>query len=801
MLLLQDIRLGARRLRHDWPFTAAAVFVLALGLAATNTMFTITYSLFFRPLPFADPDRVVVVTTEDRANASDPFHLASLNDIEAWRHGTTVQAIAAFDYEAMNLADDVSGSQQVSGVYLSAGTFSLLGVRPILGRDFRLEEDQPRIDNVVMLSERVWRTRYAEDRSIVGRSVRINGAPATVIGIMPPGFRFPNDADAWQPFGAMPAARRNATTERTFTGIARLKPGVSFDQALADLTAAARANRQSPSSGAVVRPRIRDFRRLHVGDAATPVFQVLMTSVAFVLLIACANVANLLLTRAARRARDVSIRLSVGASRGRIVRELLAESAVLAAAAAIAGWWLSVVALITLRPVFAGANPPYWFALDLDARVFLTFAAISVATVFVFGLAPALHTTRVRAVDALNDGARGATLGVRSRRWTAALVVSQLALTVILLTCASLSIHDLVADLHVDAGVDVRNLQITQVQLPLVRYPGRTQRLAFFTDLDERLADVPDGVATIASVLPRMNAPGRMLRTPGQPDPISARTVIVGPRYLQAFATHPVSGREFTASDSARVAMVNQRLAALIAPNRDVVGRQVRLDASAPAPATDWLTIVGVIPDIRQGSTGDDGIDPAIYLPVAAAPIPALSIIMRTPRPPGIVAALVRERMRAIDPDVPIYPTTSLETLLEANRGEGRMLSDLLGSFAAIAFILSAVGLYAMTAFGVVQRTREIGVRIAIGARTGDIVRLILRRVSVQLALGLVVGGGAAAVVARVLARAALRHVQPFDPATLGTVVLGLLAIAALGCLIPARRGALLDPVVALRAE
>jgi len=247
--------------------------------------------------------------------------------------------------------------------------------------------------------------------------------------------------------------------------------------------------------------------------------------------------------------------------------------------------------------------------------------------------------------------------------------------------------------------------------------------------------------------------------------------------------------------------MVNQRLAALIAPNRDVVGRQVRLDASAPAPATDWLTIVGVIPDIRQGSTGDDGIDPAIYLPVAAAPIPALSIIMRTPRPPGIVAALVRERMRAIDPDVPIYPTTSLETLLEANRGEGRMLSDLLGSFAAIAFILSAVGLYAMTAFGVVQRTREIGVRIAIGARTGDIVRLILRRVSVQLALGLVVGGGAAAVVARVLARAALRHVQPFDPATLGTVVLGLLAIAALGCLIPARRGALLDPVVALRAE
>jgi putative ABC transport system permease protein len=278
--------------------------------------------------------------------------------------------------------------------------------------------------------------------------------------------------------------------------------------------------------------------------------------------------------------------------------------------------------------------------------------------------------------------------------------------------------------------------------------------------------------------------------------------VVVGPRYLEALGTHTLRGREFTASDTTRVAVVNQRLAGIMASDGDAIGRQIKLDASGPAPATDWLTVVGVAPNIRQGSSGDvDAIDPVIYLPVPAAPIPALSIITRTSLPSGTVAATLRDRMRTLDQELPIYPTEPLEAVLETNRGEVRMLSDLMGGFAAIAFILAAVGLYAMTAFSVVQRTREIGVRMAVGAQTRDIVRLILRRASGQLLLGLVLGGAGAVAVARALAHAALRYVHAFDPATLVAVVAALVVIAALGCLIPARRGARLDPIAALRAE
>jgi len=655
-----------------------------------------------------------------------------------------------------------------------------------------------------MLSERVWRARFARQRSVIGLPIRVNGRPATVIGVMPAGFAFPNEVAVWQPLGAAPAGQPEARSRRELTAFGRLNRGVTADQAVADLSEITRTMEQGTAARAAdVRPRIRDFRRLEVGEQADPVFSVFVASVGFVLLIACANVANLLMARSSRRSREVSIRLAIGASRARIVRQLLVESALLAAIAGGAGLLLSRWGLTLIGSAVAQQHPPYWFTLDMDWRVFGTFAAICLATVFLFGLLPAIHTARSAFADVLSNGARGATEGLRSRRWTAALVICELALTIVLLMAGSLSIRDVIAETNVDAGVDTARFAVTQIALPATSYPERVQREAFYRSLDERLASLPGTSAALASASPRSNVPFRTMRIEGRTDPDGERRVsivAIGARYFATLDARPLRGREFTWSDGARAAIVNERLAAMMFHDVDALGQRIRLDEAGPSPQTEWLTIVGVVPNIRQNGQKGGVFDPIVYVPYAAAPIPTAVVMLRSDATPGAIAGLLRPRIQSIDRDLPLSPVEPLEVALDRRRLEGRLLGGMLGTFATIAVVLAGIGLYAVTAFAVAQRTREIGVRMALGARTPQILVLVMRRASLQIALGVALGAAGATAVATML-EGVLIHVRAGDPGAIAGVLMFLVLITALGCAVPARRAARLDPVAALRSE
>jgi predicted permease len=799
----RDVRIAVRRLMRDRGFTIAASVVLALGLAATNTIFTFTYALFFRDLPIEGSRRFVLVTTERMATPVDRFQPATFDEVEAWRTSNrTFEGIGAMTFGPMNVADQSGATEQFDGLYLSANSFSLIGVRPLLGRDFRTEDDRPGAPPVVMLSERVWRTRFAGQRSLIGLRIRVNGTPATVIGVMPPGFAFPNEVAVWQPLGAAPAGQPEARSRRELTAFGRLSRGVTAEQAIADLSEITRTVARG-TSAADVWPRIRDFRRLEVGEQADPVFSVLVASVGFVLLIACANVANLLLARSARRSREVSIRLAIGASRTRIVRELLVESALLSAVAGGAALVLSKWGLTLIGSAVAQQHPPYWFTLEMDWRVFGTFATLCVATVFLFGLLPAIHTARTAFAEVMSDGARGSTEGLRSRRWTAALVVCELALTIVLLMAGSLSIRDVIAETSIDAGVDTARLAVTSIALPATSYPEREQREAFYQRLDERLASLPETAAALASASPRSNVPLRTMRIEGRPDADSERRVsivAIGPRYFATLDTRPLRGREFTWSDGARAAIVNERLAAMMFHDVDALGQRIRLEETGPAPQTEWLTIVGIVPNIRQNRHEAGAFDPIVYVPYAAAPIPTAVVMLNSGASASATSALLRAGIQSIDRDLPLSPVEPLEVALDRRRLEGRLLGGMLGTFATIAVVLAAIGLYAVTAFAVAQRTREIGVRMALGARTQQILMLVMRRASLQIALGVTLGAAGAAAVATIL-ESVLIHVRAGDPGAIAGVLMFLVVITTLGCLVPARRAARLNPVAALRGE
>jgi len=810
----QDLRFALRAAGRSPGFTLTAVATLAVGIGINATVFTVTNAVLFKGFPLVrDNDRILYLTTGRGCCASYP-------DFEDWR-------AQAKSFQAMALVHGMQKSFNDSGDFpetyittdISADTFKVAGQKPILGRAFTHADETPGAAPVVILRYSFWERRYAKDPHILGHTVRINGEPTTIVGVMPRGFSFPQNQDLWMPL--VPTAdvlkRQNRDTWFVF---GRLADGVSVKSATAEMeTIGRRLAIAYPltNQGPNLLPHVKKFHEFFIGPNSTTLYQAMLVAVGFVLLIACANLANLLLARAIGRTREISVRIALGAGRFRIIRQLMIESLLLSVAGGLAGWWIArwavrMYALGVTGAMISDSIGGNWFdnVLDytMDYQVFFYLVAISFATGILFGLAPAARLAKLDANAALKDGGRGATGGTRARHLSDLLVIAEMALAVVLLAGAGVMIRSFLKIYTADIGVKTENVLTAAFNLPKDRYPRPESQISFYDRLKTRLESVP-GVESVAmaSVLPTSGARRFPYELAGA-EPVDERrrptipAVVVDPDYFKTLGAAVRAGRDFTDSDGVSgvpVAIVNRRFVSEYWSGEDPLGKRLRLfDATTPEA---WLTVVGVAPDIVQNDSTRQAIDAVIYLPYRQQPSPNLWIFARTHVPPTSLANVFRREIQAVDSDLPTsLGPFSLAQYLAWNYQYRGISGALFLIFAAIALLLASLGLYAVIAHSVSQRTQEIGIRMAVGATTRDILQLIFRQGMFSLAMGLTIGLVASFAVNRVL-KASLVQISPTDPITLVIASVALILAATLGCLIPARRAMHVDPVVALRHE
>lgn len=802
MTLSQDLRFAIRFVARDRRVTVAAIAALSLAIAANATVFSLYNGMFFRSLPFDDPDRVVIVNTRLAANPDSNLPV-SFRQFEDWRRDArSFAGLAAYSQATLNLSETDRVPERLWGAYVSGHLFALLGEEPAFGRSLRVEDDRPGAPAVVVLSHRTWMTRYEGRPGVIGSSVRVNGTPATIVGVMREDFGFPTDATAWQPLALL--GRRDAN-ERNILVVGRLGADVTVSQALAELTQLEAARPETPAAGGRLVPKVRSFRDFSVGGRMRTAIAVLMVGVGLVLLVACANVANLLLARGVQRSGDIAVRMAIGASRRQVVRQLLLDSVVLAAAATVAGFLMSLAGVRLFERAIADTGAPYWLDFSLDWRVFAFIALVCLAAAAAFGLLPALHATRTQPAVILGHSPRGA-VTPSGRRWSDALVIAQFALTLTLLVGAGLLLRELIALRQMQVGIPTNGVTVMRIDLPpRQQYETAESRSAFYARLGERLERLTGMQATYASLAPASGAAEQFLAIDGHPAgdarsrPVSQ--LLIGPRYFEALGAGAVRGRTLTATDREGVAIVNARLAELYFPGQDPIGARVRFEQwRADIPASGWFTIVGVAPDIRQRSMGDRPIDPVIYVPYGPDPAPFTTLIVKSPLATEQVSTAVRTLVADIDPHLPVFDIRTLDDALDAERWATRLFGTMFSVVATMALLLASVGLYALTAYSVSLRTREIGVRIALGGRGRHIWWAVGSRGVAQIIVGLTLGIGGALAMERAL-QDIVRSSAASTAPTLTAVAALLAMVAVAACLVPARRAMRLNPVDALRAD
>jgi len=812
---LRDLRFGLRLLIKERWFTAAAVLVLSLGIAANNVVFVLLNGIMLRDMPFADPDRIVTVLSSVGGTARPNAGISYLDFQDLSAAQRTFDGFAGVAEATMNVADEGRVPERAVGAYVSANAFDLIGHAPIVGRGFDARDDRPGAPAVVILSDVLWRSRYEANPNVIGQTIRVNGVPSTVIGVMDEGFGFPTRSRLWQPLAQLPADTRARRDVRTIEGLGRLAVSATREQAADDLgRGGATLAAAFPATNRGVEPRIGTFGERVIGGRLRTTFPILMTLVGFVLVIACANVANLLLARAAYRTREIAVRLGMGASRSQIVRQLLVESMLLASLAGVIALALSVLAVDVFSDVFAqvedgrGQGLPYWIRFELDWRVFTYLTAVCLGTGILFGLVPAIQASRTSITRQLVQAGTGHTGTIRQRRWNTGLVVTQLALAPMLLAGAGLMVRSIIAQQDMDAGVRTDGLVRMRVSLSGPQYESAEQRARFYRQLEDRLADASSLRATLASQAPferatvrRLSIDGREIRSDRGPGFVYQMTV--GRSYFAVIGSRPVRGGNFTAADEVRSlapAIVNERFAAVHFPNRDPIGHRVRL--TGRDGRTLEADIIGVAPNIRQSSTeSQDGFEPIVYLTFAADPIPEASVLVQS-NALGAAATAVGDHLRALDPDLPMYTVMRLDDSLAMSdeRFGLRAFGTMIALVGGIALVLAVLGLYAVTAYATAQRTREIGIRVALGSSPSQIAWLVVERAARQLAIGLVLGTAGALAIGQLL-RGLLIGVTPTDPTTLFGVIALLIAVMAGASYIPARRAMQVNTVVALRND
>ena len=814
--LFQDLRFGARMLGKRPGFTAVAVVTLALGIGANTAIFSVVNGLLLRPLPFADSERLAIVWTHSPgANVAQdwpsPGQFAAVK-----AQAAAFEALALAQGTSYNLATE-SGAERIGAVLATSEMFPLLGVRPLLGRVFLPEEDAPGRPPTVVLSHGLWQRRFGSDPGVVGRAITLNGQSHEVVGVMPADFSLgyevmPTVGSVQQPDVLLPlpldAERRERQGDENFNVLGRLRPGATLEQARTELDQAARnlAQRfpeQYPPSRAFsfsARPLLEQV----VGDVR-PALLVLLGAVGFVLLIACANVANLLLARAAVREKEMAVRTAIGAGRGRIVRQLLTESLVLSFAGGALGLVIAFWGLDALRALAPG-NIPRLSNVALDGRVLLFTSAVTMLTGVLFGLAPALRGSRVNLGETLKEGGRGMA-GGQGQRLRDALVVVEIALPLVLLAGAGLLVRSFVRVQQVEPGFDPRGVVSMRLSVTGTPYQGE-RSTEFYRQTLERVRALP-GVesAGAASIIPLSGSIGwgsvtieGYVPTTGQ-ESIQADYRIAGTGYFETMRVPLLSGRHFderdAAKDAPKAVVIDEKMARTYWPGQEAVGK--RLKPGGAGSDSPWRTVVGVVGSVKQYALDTDS-RVTVYMPHGQSPSGTMYVVARTSGDPGALAQAMTREARAVEPNVPVYDVKTMGARLSDSLARRRFAMTALGLFALVALLLAAVGIYGVMSYSVAQRTREIGVRVALGASRRDVLGLVLRRGLLLAGLGIGAGLVGAVPLARVMS-SLLYGVSASDPLTYAAISLLLALAALLACYVPARRATKVDPMVALRYE
>jgi putative ABC transport system permease protein len=803
--MFQDLRFGLRMLLKHRGFTVVAVLTLALGIGANTAIFSVVNALVLRPLPFPDSERLVwVEEVSKKTNESQPAWGAHFLDWQ--QHSQTLTSIAAIDGATRTLTGG-GEPQRIEVGKISASFLPMLGVPLLQGRNFTAAEDAPGGERVTILSHRFWQRRFNGDQGIVGRSVTLDDANFTVIGVLPPNFRFYSQFDAWVPLALDAQAQLAGPTRYYGTTVARLKPGVSFERAQAEMDALSQRyelTRPEGSKRIESRTQLVSLQRHLLGDTRRPLL-VLLGAVGLVLLIACANVANLLLARAATRQKELAIRAALGASRLRLTRQMLTECLLLALTGGAAGLLLAYW-LTGLLGSLGYTNPlgemGRLATIAIDLRVLGFTLLVSLITGLLFGLLPALRLSRPDLNHTLKEGGRGS--GFHGRGLRGALMVSEVALAVVLLIGAGLLIRSFVKLLNVDPGYRAENLLTARLTLP-PRYNEKAQRVQFYDQLLPRLAALP-GVASVGATshLPLTNynlgagllVEGRVYRE-GE-NPPGAPIAAVNPDYFRTMGISLRAGRLLNDGDTQNapaVTVLSETLARKLFPNESPLGKRfLNLGGSG----AEFTTVIGVVSDIRHQGL-DKEVENSVYLSYRQLPRP-LSLVLRGTVDPLSIAPALRNAVREVDPALPVYSVMTMSERLSDSVAARRFNLLLLGSFAALALLLAGVGVYGVIAYVVTERTHEVGIRMALGAQSADVVRLFVKQGMALVVVGLGLGLIGAFAMTRVMT-GLLFNVQANDPLTFASVALLLSLIALAACYLPARRAARTSPLLALRRE
>ena len=809
--LTQDIRYAVRMLLKNPGFTLVAVLAVALGIGANSAMFSVINAVLLRPLPYHQPDRLVTIWEESpqRDLYEIPVSLADFNDWVDQNH--VFEDLSAYTFTNLNLSG-AGEPERLLTVRSSANLLKLVGAAPLLGRPFLPEEDKEGASRVVILSQALWQRRFGSDPGIIGRSLTLDNQSYAVVGVMPANFQFPvgfgylgkvlNDPiDLYVPIAA--SSKETARGSYAFFSIGRLKPAVTIEEARAEMTTIeSRIEQQYPGSNTGIVISLIPTHEQTV-KLIRPALLVLLGAVAFLLLIACTNIANILLARAASRQKEIAIRTALGATRLRVLRLLLTESVILSLVGGCLGLLLALWgtdALMALAP----DNIPRINEVGVDARVFGFTLAVSLLTGIVFGLIPALHASKPDLNETLKEGSRGSTGGAAGKRIRSVLVAAEVALSLVLLVGAGLMVKSFLRLQQMNLGFNPDNVLAASLSLSRNKYPDDQKQVAFFQAALERLRSL-SGVqsAAITSGLPlTLSVSGSDFQIEGRPEPELGKEMIintrsVSPGYFRTLGIPMIKGRDFSdtdKSDAPKAAIINNDLARIYFPDQDPIGKRITFDEGE-----SWMSIIGQIGDVKQLGL-DSTAKPEVYFPYLQATERSMSIVVRTTSNPLSMVGALKSQIQEIDKDLPIADVMTMGKLLSESVSGRRFNMLLLTIFAAVALVLAAVGIYGVMSYSVSQRTHEIGIRMALGAQTSEVLRLVVGQGMALTMAGLGTGVVASLLLTRLM-ESMLFGVAATDPITFLAVSVLLAGVALTACLVPARRAAKVDPMVALRYE
>jgi predicted permease len=804
--LLQDLRFGLRMLRKNCGFTAVAVLTLALGIGANTGVFSVINALLLRSLPFAEADQLVMIW-ETQPDVRGP--VGTYPDFLDWRaQAQSFQGMAAFSNKRYGKAELTGYSEtlEAQGMLVSQDLFPLLGLKPMLGRNFLPEEEQPINNRVVMLSQSLWRRGFANDPGIIGKSIQLGGASFTVVGVM--GAQYPLETDFWLPLSHLSQIDLTSRKHHSVQAIGRLKPGVTIEQARREMeTIAERLRQLYPATNKNIGVELTPMRH-HLAGNLRPIVLLVFAAFALILLIACANVSNLLLAQSAARQREMAIRAAIGAGRGRLVRQLLVESLLLAALGGVAGLALASLSIPVLRSGLlriATGKIPGLETIGIDWRTLAFTFGVSLLTGVLFGALPALQISRIDLNQTLKEGGKGSA-GSGRRNLSRALVMAEVALAVVTLVGAGLLVRSFQKLLQVDPGFRAGHLLSLKIELPRSRYQSGERARDFYQQLTPRIQALP-GVQQVGFIdrlplapslaISRFVAEGQQVE-PGKEPITQMRRADY--RFFEMMGIPRRGGRLFDEKDviDKNEIIINETMARGFFPNQDPVGKRIFMHFGSGEPTP--VQIIGVVGDIKDLGL-DAEVEPEVYWPGVGG---EAVLLARTTVDPLSLASAVRQAVQSTDPALPLQQVRSVEQILDATLASRRFTLNLLCVSALLALVLAAIGIYGVVAYSVAQRAQEIGFRLALGAQANDILKFIIGHGITPVLLGLALGLAGAFALSRLLTRLSaglLFEVRPTDPATFMAITLLLVIVALLACYLPARRGTKVDPVTVLKHE